>query len=482
MHTEHKVDSVNMKDNTEEWNNSGKKSAKLIKQYEQMLEKNKTCYFDVNDFEDIIDFYYGNNKLNNAVRAARYALKLHPYSTEIRLKQAFVLSENNQPREAIQLLNKLGKIEPANVEVWLLKGNAYKIIGNTEKAIKCFNRAISISLKKKDDILYQIAILFEQSDQYDIAIQYLKQAYQTNYDNDFIIYELGYCYEKINENKKSVSYYKKFLDINPFSESAWYNLGIAYNKLEMYEKSVEAYNFAIAIDPEYSSAHYNKANTLANWGKYNEAVEVYHEFILFEEDNDLACCYIGECYEKMGDFTNAIEYYQKAIDINLELADAHYGVSIVLHHLKRYIESLFFIKKAIELDNANPDYWFLLGILNLQLDLQEKAMVAFKKTTELDPYDFEAWVNYSSVIYNKNEISSAIKILQDGYEYNPDNEDINYHLAGYYLKNHNLDSALFHLEHALHINHTKIKRFLNVYPEANYVYKLKILIAPYIKK
>ena len=55
-----------------------------VKRFEDMLGSNKPLYFDVEEFEDIIEFYIDNNNLNHANKAIEIALEQHPISDSIK--------------------------------------------------------------------------------------------------------------------------------------------------------------------------------------------------------------------------------------------------------------------------------------------------------------------------------------------------------------------------------------------------------------
>ncbi len=65
-----------MDDNFEEYSEEEIKN--LIDKFESMLESNQTYFFDVNDFEVIIDYYLERNNLSKTSIALRYATGAAP--------------------------------------------------------------------------------------------------------------------------------------------------------------------------------------------------------------------------------------------------------------------------------------------------------------------------------------------------------------------------------------------------------------------
>ena len=79
----------------------------MVHRYEDLLRKKKPLFFDVDDFESIIDFYLDQNKVNNALEATRIAAGLFPASPEIMVRKAQLLLDKGKPIEAMIELKKL---------------------------------------------------------------------------------------------------------------------------------------------------------------------------------------------------------------------------------------------------------------------------------------------------------------------------------------------------------------------------------------
>ena len=448
----------------------------IVKRYEQMLRSRKPLYFDVAEFESIIDYYLDNNLFDKALIASDYAIQQHPNSSLILLKKCNIALENGYPVEALKMLEYLERVEPNNYEVFLMKGNANCLMNNIKRAVREFDRALHVSYDNREETLYRIGMAFQQVNHYKLSIKYLEEAYSLDPENDSVIYELAYGYEKINEIEKSIDYYTKYLDEEPFSENVWYNVGVLYNKLNNFEKAIDSYDFAIAIDDYYSSAYFNKANTLANHGEFEQAIETYKAFLYLEPENTQAMCYLGECYEKLKKYNNAIEYYLKTLNVDLEYPDAWFGLGMVEMYRENYDDSLEYIKRALEVDEENPEYYYIFAKINARLGNNDEAKYAYLKPVEYDPTDFEAWLFYSEIFYEEKNYIKAISVLESSYQYTKDIAEINYQLAVYYFLIKNQNTALAYFKTGLELNHNLHKLVFKKFPFLEDIKKVKSLI------
>ena len=85
--------------------NDGSDDLELSNKFEQMLEMNEHYFFDVEEFEDLIDYYLEKNEMEKANKAIDFALYQHPNSSALKIKQAQYLIENHQPNKGLDILN-----------------------------------------------------------------------------------------------------------------------------------------------------------------------------------------------------------------------------------------------------------------------------------------------------------------------------------------------------------------------------------------
>ncbi len=438
-----------------------------IRRFEDMLNKKAQYFFDVYEFEEIINYYIDVNNFSKAVSAAEYGYRLYPDSTVIQLKIAHLLIDRGKAAESIGILNKIEKIEQSNYEVYILKGSAYNLLGKTSEAMQLFDKAVSLSHRdNRDTVLYNIGLSFENQSNYETAVHYFLDAYKLDPTNSTILYDLAFCYDHLDQYEKSIYYYDKYLDEDPYADHAWFNLGTVYNKAENFEKSLEAYDFAIAINENYASAYFNKANLLSNLERYKDALPEYLEFLKLEENHVLAHCYIGECYEKLGRYEESLFFFQKALTFDPNCADALFGKGVVKMHLECYDESLSYINKALELNEDNTEYLYAQGLVYMRKNDRENGIRVFKQVIELDPTDFDAWLNYSELVLLSGKLEKATEILHKAYDYNIDNANINLRLASYLFLQKKMSQGYVYLEKALSIDAESIEELYDFYPEA----------------
>jgi tetratricopeptide (TPR) repeat protein len=207
-----------------------------VQKFERMKKNNENYFFDVIEFESIIDYYIDSNNSNRAYEAAILASQQHPNSVSIQLRKARVLLDKGRAVEALRILKRLENIEPGNHEIYVAKGTALGILGDIQGAKKMFDFALTLDSDDPGNILFSITSVLQNLNYYEYLIPYLKKLIELEPDFYAHLYDLAYAYEKTEDFEHSIIYYLKYLEDEPFSDSAWYNLGIIYKSRKNMKK------------------------------------------------------------------------------------------------------------------------------------------------------------------------------------------------------------------------------------------------------
>jgi tetratricopeptide (TPR) repeat protein len=108
---------------------------------------------------------------------------------------------------------------------------------------------------------------------------------------------------------------------------------------------------------------------------------------------------------------------------------------------KNYQKALFYVNKALTIDDQNQ-LWKRYATINKQLDLFEEAEFGFRKAVEFD-HELDTWLFWVDILQFLGEFESAIQTLLQASEYYPEENEIEYRLAGLYYMNKDNTKAKF---------------------------------------
>ncbi len=435
----------------------------LVVRFEKMLETDMHFFFDVNEFEIIIDYFIDFQILDKAKLAIDLALQQHPSYLGFKIKSAKLLAQNGKHYEALEQLNQIELIEPANDELYISKGEIYSMMSKYELSIEQYKKAIPYS-ESPEDLYSVIAFEYENLNDYPNAIKNLKNALDLKPDSENIIHEIAFFFDITNREKDAVTFFVEFLDSNPFSKVAWFNLGIFYNQLELYEKAIEAYEYTLAIDEEFSSAYFNIANSLSGLNRYTEAIEYYEETFKYESPEPITHYYIGESYENMNDIKNAMRHFNKALEIDDKLSNAWAGLGRLFAAQDNDTTAVNYYMRAIELMPSNIEFRFELAVIHMTNKRYDVASKIFAEIVEQENTNIEAWIYYSACAYGDDDTEAAIGIIEEAINTNKESALLWYRLAGYLHVSGKVQQAYFYIETALKLNYDEHEELFEVIP------------------
>lgn len=436
----------------------------LIRRFDKMISANLHFFFDVSEFESIIDYFLDFQEFDKARLAIDSAFQQHPSVSAFNIRSAKLLALNGNYYEALEELNQIELIEPASDELYISKAEIYSMMNKHELAIELYEKAIPLSANA-EDIYSVIAFEYENLNDYPNAIRNLKNALALKPDSENIVHEIAFFFDITNREEDAIDFFIDFLDHNPYSKVGWFNLGIFYNQLEQYEKAIEAYEYTIAIDDEFSSAYFNIANSLSGMERYEEAIQYYKETFNYEEPEAITHYYIGESYEHINDIKNATHHFNKAIELNDKLSDAWAGLGRLFIAQDNDASAIVYFEKAVDLMPGNLEFRFDLAMIHLKDANYDVAGELFSQIAKDDIYNVDAWINYSACIFAVDDTDNAIEIIEEAITSNKENALLWYRLAGYLHVSGKVQQAYFYIETALKLNHEQHTELLDLIPE-----------------
>ena len=122
----------------------------IITEFEKKLEIQSVGFLSLETFEKIIDYYLSTNTQDLALKACNIGIEQHPFSTELKLDKAQILSNIGEYEESIHILDEASVLQPNDLEILMMRGSIYSLIGNEElkseaakSAFEYYNRLMS---------------------------------------------------------------------------------------------------------------------------------------------------------------------------------------------------------------------------------------------------------------------------------------------------------------------------------------------------
>lgn len=435
-----------------------------ISKFENMLKTNKICFFDSEEFENIILHYLDSGKLNLSKKALKLALEQHPNSIGLKLVQVELLVFENKLDKADKLLNELQHIDPRNDEVYIQRANILSKQGNHQKAID----SLKIALQYTEDFADVYSLLGMEYLFVDEILE-AKNAFikclEHDSEDQTALYNVVYCYDFLDNHQEAIEFLEEFIDHNPYSEVAWHQLGRQYYTLKDYRKAIESFDFACVIDEDFVGAYLEKGKSYEKLKMYTQAINCYKETLQLDDPSSYVYRRIGFCYEALKEYDKALKYYLRSVHED-PLMDKSW-VAIADLHLKKsdFKKALQFVNKALGIDEHNHLYWRRYAIINKELLFLEEAEMGFRKAVENGDTFLDTWLYWSDSLRMLEDDNQSIEKLLKAREIFNDEYEIEYRLAGSYMLVNETEKALYHLTNALALNYKNRTLLQNLFPK-----------------
>lgn len=149
-----------MEDDFDSYNDETDYTASLDR-FEKMLRAGQSYFFDVEEFEVLVDHYLDKSDINKAKQAIDFSLLQHPTASVLKLKKAQFLSAIHKPNKALAILNSLELLEPFNSEIFSIKASIHSQLRQHNKAIENFYKALKLISNASEKTNLKISIAFE---------------------------------------------------------------------------------------------------------------------------------------------------------------------------------------------------------------------------------------------------------------------------------------------------------------------------------
>lgn len=151
--------------------------------------------------------------------------------------------------DALEGINKLFSDNPDNEVLYYYRGYIHYKLGDNEKAIADYRKAIEL---KKDFVLPLTGMgkIYAKQSAFDKAVEYYGMAYEMELKDVESLYNYGVSLFNLGNSQKALEVFNRLIDIDPKYADGYYQLGLTYLGLGDNPKAKAAFEKQIELDPD----------------------------------------------------------------------------------------------------------------------------------------------------------------------------------------------------------------------------------------
>ena len=222
--------------------------------------------------------------------------------------------------------------------------------------------------------------------------------------------------------REALTLLEKGLEFAPEAAQIRSRLAAQYLAANRPDAALEQIDKALELEPENADFKKLKANVLAKAGKVDEASALFDEATKDAGDNILVQIEKGQFLAALGRHDEAIENFTKLIE-KFDAPGLYYFRAVLYLQAQDYDKALADVNKALRLGMDVAPATRLKGVIYLQMEKYDDAIRLFKQLRRHVDHKDDAVAQIAYATAKKGLYKSALKMLNDELEKNPESID-----------------------------------------------------------
>ena len=454
----------------------------LILRYHNLKQGRANAYIEEDDFERIIEHFDEQDEIVEAIQAANMALDQYPFSALLMIKKADLLLATRKYKEALDLLDTASLYDHKEMNLFILKTDAYLALDMPEHAIVLLQEALHLfEGVERSELLFELADVYDDHEAFDKVFDCLQLVLEDDPMNEEALYKICFWTDFTGRNEESISLHKRIIDEQPYNALAWFNLAAAYQGLKLHEKAIDAYQFAIVIDEKFDYAYRNMGDAYLRIRKYKEAIEALEKVLELSRPEDVIYEAIGHCYHRMKNYAQARFHYKKAVHLNSDDSRLYQKIAATYMQEGQWEQAIKQLENALRIHKHINEYYILLGECYMHLSQFKEAAVYFGTVVKNKPKQIAGWESLIKCLVANEQLSLALEQTELAYISTAGKVVFIFYRSAILYRMQKQTEALLQLEMALSKSIKLVNKLTKFYPEMMQDPKVSELISNYKK-
>jgi tetratricopeptide (TPR) repeat protein len=392
--------------------------------------------------KSMIDFV-AENRPEKAEELLNLYLFENPQCIRAKLASAAIKLQKNKLKNAVEQLEYVYKHQPSNTMALYALGHCCERLGKESEAVQFYQDCLKFKNHLQLPRQRLAAIYFKNGQVEKTTHEYelLKQEYPDDISG---LVTLGHLYIAVGAFKKAVDTFNTAILIHPDSLASTdidIRQLIAEGGFEQAEVQLDE---LIAENPARADLIALKADILAMVGETSEAVAKYELALRIQPDILETTIKLGTQYLQLGKIEQAAQQFNRAAEINDRIVDAYIGLAIAQKLNGEVSEALTTLSLASAVEANTPLLFTQTAILQLRNELSYTSSVAveddetelLKKVIEAHhiqimqrPQNPDLYYRLGILFMNISDYANAVKTFQQTLYINPTYSRAQYKLA-----------------------------------------------------
>ncbi len=377
-----------------------------------------------------------------AVEFYQDCLKFKNYLQLPRLRLAAIYFKNNQLEKTIQEYEMLKDEYPDDISTLVTLGHLYIASQKYDKAIETFNIAILIhpdNFHTEDDNIEQLIADGRLQE----AMEQLEDLLQEQYDRADLILRRADVLSMLGATGEAVSQYEQAISICPDFLEATIKLGTQYLQMHAEQPAAQQFNRAVEINDKIVDAYIGLATAHKSAGNLRDALAILSLAAAIQPNSSLLFA------------QTAILQFRTGLGQNLPSYNGDNSTNLIEAVIDAH-------QQQIALRTQNPDLYYRLGVLMMNVGKMNEAIKVFQRALEINPTHTRARSKLTVCLFETDQKELALEQLTGPERLDKDTLELHYKVALLYCDRLKFASSLINLEHYMENNFASADATVNI--------------------
>ena len=277
------------------------------------------------------------------------SIEISPNELNLTLK-GFILWKLDDKKGAIRLFTQALEYDKEFLLALGGRCDCYYFEQDYEKALQEANYILSI-YPNQAKALSVISNVECKYGNYDIALETIKKAVESEPEDPYFHWELGNVYSLKNEFDNAILEFNKAIELDNQFPDAYWSIGKIYAYRQQFQEAIEYYNKAIELYPHgvQSEYHANRAVAYQTIGNIEQAMNDINKAIELNCNNYYCYLWRAAIKKDLQDFEGAIKDCEYKIKHEPNDIYGYTGIADILCTMKKYNKALKYINKGLKI-------------------------------------------------------------------------------------------------------------------------------------